>query len=197
MAGVLYANPWDSPELYDILITAGVASPGICELTDEAGRIFKWDRKDVAGAQGETITYRGLRGSQFAFKFKFWLKEQLIEFFEKFVPLLSYDGTKTTPKPISVLHPILAANDITSVVVEEIGSIKHDDGKQLWSVTVKFLEYRPAAKKNVTSTPKSTTNAAGAKAVGKPSVLDTQDQQIAALMGQAFDPGPDPFFAPT
>ncbi len=186
MSGVLYANPFTSPELYNVLITGGEESPGVCALVDGGGRPYKWDIKDQAGAQGASITYRGFRPSEgIAFKFKFWTAAQVDDFYNRYVPLLAYDATKTNPKPISVLHPVLMANDISSLVTDEIGPLTHE-GQQLWTVTIKFTEYRPAKKKNVTSTPTGTTPSANSAA--KPTVQDAQDQEISKLLAQAAAP---------
>jgi len=183
---VLFANPLTSPEQFDFLNVAGVLSPGIFKL--EGGeRPYKWDVKDAAGTQGATETYRGLRPSEdIKGKFLLWTVEQIDEFFNTFVPLLHYDATKKAPQPINVLHPVLAANGITNLVTKNVGPLVHEDGKQLWSVTVEFIEYRPAQKKNATTTPKSSKTTTNAQ--GKPSVQDVQDKEIEKLLKQATTP---------
>lgn len=184
--GVLYANPFDSPEQYDFLNVAGVINPGLFIL-DGGTRPYKWDVKDTAGAQGATITYRGLRPSDdIKGEFQFWTAAQITEFYGTFIALLQYDATKSNPKPVDVLHPVLAANGITSVVTKEIGPLKHV-GKQLWSVTVEFMEYRPAKKKNATSTPTATKTDNKTNG-GKPTAQDTQDKEITKLMALANAP---------
>jgi hypothetical protein len=156
-------------------------------LTDGASRPYKWDLKDGAGIQGATITYRGLRPSEgIKFVFKFWTRDQIVEFYRDFLPLLTYDATKKAPKPISVLHPILAANDIFDLVTKEVGELTHE-GQQLWSVAVEFIEYRPANKKNVTTTPKdSDTNKD--ETGDKPTVQDAQDIEIESLTNESLRP---------
>lgn len=186
--GVLFANPLTSPEQYDFLNVAGVISPGVFVL-DGGGRPYKWDVKDAAGTQGATETYRGLRPSEsIKGKFLFWQASQIDEFYNNFVGLLHYDATKKDPKPVDVLHPALAANGITSLITIDVGPLTHEDGKQLWSVTVEFKEYRPAKKKNVTKTPVNTvpfgppSNLAGG---GKPTAQDEQDREIERLLARA------------
>lgn len=181
-----YANPLILPEQYDFLNVAGVLSPGVFKL-DGGERPYKWDIKDAAGTQGATETYRGLRPSDdIKGKFLFWTAAQIDEFFNVFVPLLHYDATKTAPKPINVLHPVLAANGITDLIVKNVGPLTHEDGKQLWSVTVEFAEYLPAQKKNATTTPTSTKTTTNSK--GKPTAQDVQDKEIERLLQQANTP---------
>lgn len=188
MFGVLFANPFDSPEQYDFINVAGVISPGLFKLQG-GGRPYKWDTKDSAGTQGATQTYRGLRPSgNIKGKFCFWTKTQIDEFYNSFVGLLHYDATKANPKPIDVLHPVLAANGITSLITEEVGPLTHEDGKQMWTVEVEFSEYRPAAKKNATSTPTSTKTQGNNSKGSKPTVEDAQDIEIKKLLEKAKSP---------
>jgi hypothetical protein len=183
--GFFYANPLRLPEQYDFLNVAGILSPGVFVLSG-GSRPYKWDIKDAAGTQGATETYRGLRPSDdVKGKFLFWTADQIDEFFTKFVPLLHYDATKSSPKPIDVLHPVLAANGITTLVTTNVGPLTHE-GQQLWSVTVEFTEFKPAKKKNATTTPnstKTTTNTAG-----KPTAQDAQDKEIEKLLELAKKP---------
>jgi len=185
MFGVLFANPFTQPEQYDFLNVSGVISPGLFKL-EGGSRPYKWDIKDAAGVQGATESYRGLRPSEdIKGQFLFWTADQVTEFYESFVVLLHYDATKKTALPVDVLHPVLAANGITSLITTSVGPLEHLD-KQLWGVTVEFKEYNPAKKKNVTTTPnktKTTTNTAG-----KPTVQDAQDQEIQKLLALAQQP---------
>lgn len=186
MYRAFFANPLVLPEQYDFLNVAGVLSPGVFKL--EGGtRPYKWDIKDAAGTQGATETYRGLRPSEnIKGKFLFLTAAQIDEFFNVFVQLLHYDATKTAPKPINVLHPVLAANGITDLIVQEVGPLTHEDDHQLWSVTVEFAEYLPAQKKNATTTPTNTKTTTNTK--GKPTVQDVQDKEIERLLEQANTP---------
>lgn len=185
--GFLAANPFVRPDEYDFIVVAGTISPGLFQLLDGANRPYKWDTKDAAGAQGATITYRGLRPSEIKTRFCFWTPDQIDTFYNSFVHLLQYDATKTKPKPVIVFHPALLANDITSLVVTNIGQLK-DLGGQLWSVAVDWLEYRPAKTKNITTTPKATKPANSQNPGAKPTVLDTQDAELSALTAEARKP---------
>jgi hypothetical protein len=186
----LTSNPLLNPEAFDVIVVAGVVNPGIVRVSG-AERVFDWDVKDAPGSQGSTITYRGWKPTDsITLRFEFWEREQINEFYNEFVPLFYYDAAKTAPKPVDVFHPTLNANQVNSVVTKKIGPLTPED-KQLWSVTIEVLEYRPAPKKNATSTPKGSAGTDPAKAAAKPTVEDEQDRQIAALLEQAKKPVPD------
>lgn len=187
---VLTSNPLVNPEAFDVIVVAGVVNPGIVKVTG-AERVFDWDVKDAPGSQGSTITYRGWKPTEsIQLRFELWTQAQITEFFTTFVPLFYYDASKSAPKPVDVFHPILNANQINSVVTKKIGPLVLED-KQLYSCTIEVLEYRPAPKKNATTTPKSSTGTDPSKAAAKPTVEDEQDRQITALMEQAKKPVPD------
>lgn len=186
----LQFNPLRNPEAFDKLVAAGISNPGLFQLVDGGGRPFKWDIKDVAGAQGATETYRGWRPSEgIHARFVFWTAEQIDEFFTTYLPLFEIDGTKTSATPVAVQHPVLNANNIFAVVAKEIGPLVDvERGKQLWSVTLELIEFRPAKKANVTKTPdKASEDGTGKR---EPSPQDAQDQEIAALLAEANKPFP-------
>jgi hypothetical protein len=181
--GVLFANPLVSPEQFDFLNVAGTISPGVCKL-EGSSRPYKWDIKDAPGSQGASETYRGWRPSEgIKFKFRFWTAAQIDEFFGTFLPLLQYDATKSSPKPVNVLHPVLAANGITNLVTKEIGPLI-DEGNQLWSVAVEFIEFRPAPKKNATSTPNGTNINTKPDTGSKPTAQEQQNETAERLRRQ-------------
>jgi hypothetical protein len=183
----LVANPLRAPSAYDKLNIAGVDNPGLFQLAGGGGRLYKWEVKDPSGGQGGFVTYRGWELSQgIKAKFVFWEAEQIDQFYESYLPLLQYDATKQAPKPVTVFHPVLDANNIQSIVVNEIGPLTHED-KQLWSVTIDMTEYGPPPKKNATSTPKGA-DAAGKASATKPSAQDAQDLEIQKLVEEANKP---------
>ncbi len=150
----LVVNPLRIPAFYDKLNIGGVDNPGVCKLEGGA-RKYSWESKEPSGGQGGFLTYRGWGLSDgIKAKFLFWEAEQIDAFYSDYYPLLQYDATKREPKPVAVFHPALAANNIRTLVVNEIGPLV-DEGVQLWSVTVEFTEYAPAPKKNATATPKA------------------------------------------
>lgn len=186
---VLGANPLINPSAFDQLIAAGTGHAGIARLMSGGNRPYKWDIKDPAGSEGSTSTYRGWKVSDgITFRFEFWQASQIDDFFANYLPLLQYDASKQNPKPVDVYHPVLAANGIFSITTDDIGPLT-DVGNQLWTVTIKFNEFRPNKKKNATTTPKDS-KTAGKNAAQKPTVEDEQDRQIAALLEQWKKPLP-------
>src|ERR1700744_4759564 len=183
----LSANPLVNPGAYNSVTCAGIKSPGVFKLTGGA-RKYKWDIKDAAAAQGATETFQGWKVSEdIRGRFEFWMPEQIDYFYATFLPVLKYDATKKNPvESIEIFHPALLANDISSVVTLHVGPLTHE-GQQLWVVEVEWAEYRPAPKKNATSTPKST-NTNGDANKKKPTAQDAQDQQLQDLRVEANKP---------
>lgn len=191
--GALLANPLLLPEFFDTLVAAGISlgpAPGsdvtgLFRLQDCDGRPFKWDQKDSPGTQGATITYRGWRPSKMKFRFELWTPDDIDNFFALYLPSFQIDATKAAPKPVDVLHPVLSSLEIYSVVAETIGPLKHE-GKGLYSLTIEMLEYRQAKKKNVTTTPNTTSGTKPRQGVTTLETFDDkQDAEIAALMNKA------------
>lgn len=192
----LVVNPLRVPALYDILTVAGYDNPGIFILVSGGERGYKWDRKDPAGAQGATSTYRGWNVSTgIKGKFVFWTAVQIDEFFSTFISLFQLNAESKEPKPIEVFHPVLFANGITAVSVDSIGPLVDEgNGKQLWSVTIEMSEFRPAPKKNATATPKEPivmSDPHGDPNPGKPDVNETLRNEIAKELEMARRPLPE------
>lgn len=178
----LPSNPLVNPDDFNrVIIASSIISPGLASLSGGAERPYNWDVRYALGLQGAVIMYWGWKLSEsIKFTFKFWTAEQINEFFTVFLPALKYDVTKKNPKPVSIYHPVLAANDIVSVVTKSIGPLV-DAGSQLWTVTVEFLEYRLPKRQNVAKTPDTIETR-------KPTALDAQDREIAKLLAMAAQP---------
>lgn len=185
MAGVLTVSPLGDPSNYDKIVAAGITSPGVCVVSG-ADRKYDWDTKKSAGSQGTTITYRGWDLAKPKVKFYLWTDALIREFYDQLVPAFSYDADKQAPKPFDVYHPKLFANQIYWLVTTSIGDlIDEGDGKQLWTVTCEFLEYRQAKAKNATTTPSTASTGPNGT---KPTVLDEQDKEIAKLLEEYKKP---------
>jgi hypothetical protein len=185
----LTANPLVNPRAFDTLTVAGVVSPGLVRVTG-GERVYDLDIKKSPGSQGTTITYRGWQVSDsISLYFFFWEREQIDAFFASFLPLFQIDANKTAAKAVDVFHPALNANNINSILTKKIGQLTPED-KSAWSLTIEVVEYKPAPKKNATSTPTSSSGTDPANAAAKPTALDEQDKQIAALFEQAKRPVP-------
>ena len=159
------------PGLYDVVIAAGVTSPGVAKLLSGGGREYNWDIKQAPGVQGYTMTYRGWKaGEDIVFRFEFFehpegpgyatAASQIQSFYDNWVPIWALDARKVQrPKPVSTQHPALAANDIQALLCKRIGPLQ-TDGAMRWWVDMAFLEYRPP-KLIPTETPKGATSRLG------------------------------------
>lgn len=153
--GQLSANPLDPAQSssWNVAVLAGEPTPGVCRVTN-CPRKYRWDVKNVAGAQGQTETYQGwevVKGIRI--KVEMWEREQIDDLYARVIPAIWVDALKATPTPITAYHPALNANQVTTLVVDEIGELCKDSPSGLWSVTIVFIEFRPAKAKNLTATP--------------------------------------------
>lgn len=178
-------DPLSSPGELDVIVAAGVQSPGVARLMSGGDRAYNWDIKQAPGVQGYVMTYRGWKGGDpIVFRFEFFnayylkpdsngvaqlastadaanqTQSQIQNFYEQWVPLFAIDARKIRPTPVEVYHPVLFANDIHAVVCQKIGPLQ-TDGNMRWWVDMTFLEYRPP-RLIPTSTPQGATAKFGA-----------------------------------
>lgn len=164
-------DPLVDPGSLDVIYAAGVISPGLFVLAGGA-REYKWDIKDAPGAQGAFITYRGWRPTQgIKGTFYFWEPGQVEAFYE-WAQVWALDARKFATKPVDVYHPVLAANDITALVTKSFGPLTGTP-QQLWSVTLEWIEWRPA-KPIQSDTPQGATTR-----LGRPTPQNKMQEEIA------------------
>lgn len=148
-------DPLVDPGVADVMVAAGMQSPGCMLLMSGGDREYNWDIKQAPGLQGYTMTYRGWKaGADIVCRFQFFEHpqgpgytftfpdSQVQSFYDDWVPIFALDARKMRPNPISIQHPVLNANDIQNVVCKSIGKLT-TDGKGLWWVDMTFLEFRP------------------------------------------------------
>ena len=178
-------NPLDNPQVWDVVTISGIVCPGIIEM-GEWKRAHDWDIKKGKGTVGGTVTFVQKPPAEGSIKFLLWTAEQF-QAWDSFLPLLKYDPTKSTVSAVDIYHPGLDAIDIATVVTVKIGNIIHE-GKQLYSISVDFLEYFPPPNVSAVGTP---TGATGTPPVptavggGPPNAQTAEEKQIAALAAQA------------
>ncbi len=187
MPAAVLINPIIEPQAWDNIYIGQVKSPGIAIVTGFK-RDNEWDVKKGKGTVGATITYVGKPPAKGNVVFQLWQPVHFIEW-ESFRPLLLYDPTKKAPSPVDIYYPSLADLGITSVVVESIGAIEHQ-GKQLYTISVDFLEYFPPPKKSAVSTPAGSKSTQKGTTPGTPPdpIADAQQAEIAALLKKASEP---------
>lgn len=148
------SNPFDAPQVWDVLVIAGKLTPGLAKL-QEVVRKHEWDVKKGKGAKGATETLTQLPPAEITFEFFVWSKDQC-GLWDAILPLFKYDPTRKTVSAVDVYHPSLADVDVTSVVTVDIGGWTHEGGG-LYRRLVKLLEYYPAANADATGTANGST----------------------------------------
>ncbi len=168
--------------LYDSIVLAGVTSPGTCKLSGHK-RDEAWDVKDGDGQGGASVTRKGEKLCKFTAAFNL---ADIADFsaWDDFLVLLKSCTAGKDPKALDIYHPDLAEIDVKSVVVESIGGKVHD-GKGGATITVGFLEYRPAKPKG--GSPKGSKSKDPKKAEAPDPNADAK-AQLAALLSEAKRP---------
>jgi len=180
-------NPFTTPQDYDVVRIGGIECPGICEVSGFE-RPTEWDVKKGKGTKGGTATLSQLPPAKGSIKFLLWTSFHFEAWNAIYRAQFKYDPTKKSLNAVDIYHPSLAEIDIHSVVTESIGAVEHD-GKGLYSITVKLLEYLPPPKKSATGTPsgsKSDPKKSGASGKSDDPIADAQQREIAKLTKEAF-----------
>jgi hypothetical protein len=170
-------NPFETPDAWDWILLAGTVSPGIVSAVAGASNPRTWDEKKATGSSGATLTYQGDGLAKFGVKLSLWLPEHFAEW-DTFKTLL-VPPTKDS-RALDIWHPRLEQLPVpvTSVVVEECGSPEPADDTGLWSVEIKFKEYRA---------PKPATSTTSGSKSSKKNSNDPVDDMIKDLTNQVKD----------
>lgn len=171
------ANVFDNEVLFESIVVAGQASPGV--VTVEFERAIGWDVKKGKGQKGATITRTGEGPAEITCTFLLVRDDAEgvddVAEWPEFEALLRSSISGATPKPLDFYYPDTIEQDITSIVLKSIGSPKRD-GKGGETRVVKLLEYRPPEDQGGT--------AAGSRAKPapkKPSAPDPDAERLAEL----------------
>lgn len=185
-------DPITSPEAWQTVYLAGVASPGIASVTGWT-RDSDIDVKKASGGQGAEETYRGqppatgkvvirvgysdIAGSPASDQF---------DALDAWLSLLAVDGTKGDIKGVDIRHPALAKlrPPVVSVMAQKVGQLEQlHEGDSLYSVTVELIEYKTDGGVNATQTPNGVTQSTpgtsggGGGALGGTDLSGIQDPQ--------------------
>jgi len=172
--------PSTHPLIYQSVIVGGKESPGVVTLSGHS-RKHKWERQRPKGTAGEFSVNQGK--DLIAFSASFFLADlDDVTAWDEFAKMLAttLDGPK--PTALSVFHPDLVRQQVTDVVVEDLGPLQYD-AKGGATVVVKFLEYRPPKAKPASK--------AQAKTRTGTTTLDPNaaaKRELAALLEQAKTP---------
>ncbi len=189
---IFTVDPLVAPGSFDVMVAAGVSSPGVMTIISGGSREYNWDINQAPGVQGYTMTYRGWKaGDEIVCRFPFFehpdgpgyatAQSQIQSFYQVWVPIWAIDARKLRPTPTAVTHPALNANDINALLCKRIGNMQ-TDGRMNWWVDMAFLEYRPPK-----LIPVATPNGATAR-LGVPTPQTKIQQEIAKEAALAARP---------
>lgn len=178
-------TPYSHPLLYKSILINSFESPGTVTLSD-----FPYDQDlEEQRAQGTTGSGTLNHGTKLArFTATFFLADQEdCDAWEDFAKMLVESTLSPKPKALFVFHPDLLRNRILDVQVQSIGGIVRDQ-KGGATVTVKFLQFKPAKPK-----PASKAEAGGGQRQGTTTLRRTdpnaeRKKELAALIAQAKKP---------
>jgi hypothetical protein len=154
----LRPNIIDNEELFNVIVLAGKASPGIVTITG-ADSIIEWDVKVGWGVAGATTTIRSVPPPKFECSFELFRDAYTgvdsLTAWDDFQALIDSTLVGSKPKALPIYHPDLARNKITSVCKARVASPVYDK-KGGAIVKVEFQTYRPPRKQTgtVVSKPK-------------------------------------------
>lgn len=127
-----------------VLKLGGKQLPGIIP----KGGITGWSRKTswkVAkgkGSDGATLTDEGDDPPSGKVKLQFWTDEQLAAWEQTYGMLRAARAAKTA---LDIAHPMINAQEVTSIVVEEIGVLT-EIATGLWEVELSLIQWLPSPK---------------------------------------------------
>lgn len=179
------ANPYDNPELYDVIVLGGQQSPGVCKLNAPT-RDHGWEKSEPAGSDGGEVVNKGKKLMEFDVVLTLWKEPGGVDHFDRWETwkqILKTPVAKNAPKALDIYHPQLDGLDIKSVVAKSWNEPQPIGGGKS-TVTIKFLEYSPAKKKPAGSgKPKAAANLVFTLAGPM-----TQEQLNAFQAQEGFDP---------
>ena len=146
-----YNPPHAGPiPIQDIVYVQGNGNPGICKISGFR-RKFHWDKKGGKGAWGQDITATAKDAAIGKLLFYVWTEFQFVQW-ETFLPLFSYDPTRTKLQAVTIFIPMLQDLGITQIVAESIGPFEHQ-GASLWTREIDVIEWSPPPKGAAVATP--------------------------------------------
>jgi hypothetical protein len=175
-------NPVTHEEEFARLLLGPMRLPGRVTLSGHTDSTA-WDVKDGEGVDGAATTRKGKKPKPFTATLELAYDptgdngtpiDEIAAWYVA-VPFLQQSKDAATPAALDVYHPDLLALNITSVVITDIGGLKHD-GKGGATVAITLLPYAPPK-------PKKATGPNGSKGGGGHSTGD----HIAAH-GEGVDP---------
>jgi hypothetical protein len=173
-----FVSPFDSPEVWDVILLADEESPGIADVAG-AGSPRMWDKRKGQGLSGSTLVFTGDDLSEFTVVLRFTTPDH-IDAWNDWKRLVAKTQRGVRAKAIDIYHPALADVGIKSVVVLDVSQMEKEGDTGEQKVTIKFESQQkplPAVGKADNSYTKP----------GEPTAKDANEQAMQDLQKQAAD----------
>lgn len=131
-------NPIAEPQ--DWVDFAGIRSPGLADIVG-SGSPRSWDERDSYAVAGAFLVYHGKKLSHFSVKLRLYTEADWEGWWQLRPVLAKLPRRGQVAKAIDITHPLLAANNIRAVVVEDILQPEQTDHGE-WTIEIKLIEFR-------------------------------------------------------
>lgn len=126
---------------HDYVVLAGQRSPGVCTVSG-VKTIRDYDERRGIGLTGGRLVYRGTKLRRPMLTIKLYTVEDW-NAWNAWMPLVQRPPDGARPHALDIEHPLLEANGITSVVIEEDVAVEQTSEDGEWTVIIKMIEQRP------------------------------------------------------
>jgi hypothetical protein len=130
----------DSPDEWDFITINGVTLPLASDPDGEIGR--KLDVKYRAGADGGTITDKGLEACKIKIGVLLWTRDHL-RAWDALLPVLGPRKRLRDRAPLAVYHPVLEQIEVRRIYVESVSALKRGSTIGTREATITAHEYAP------------------------------------------------------
>lgn len=142
----------DDPKSWDILRLSTAAgfplvAPGIVEDIDP-DQEMKIDKRDASGKTGASLAFVGWKLATVTVKMRIWNAVQFARI-EPFLAEIRPIKRGVTPAPHDYSHPILSLCGLSALVFLSAKGPTHPGVKGVSFLTIKFIEFAPPPKGNV------------------------------------------------
>jgi hypothetical protein len=182
-------DPIRNPQTWDVIILAGVQSPGICKL-EGFDRDNGWQEKKGKGSVGATLTYVQRPPAKGKIVFTLWTSAHFLGWEQNFRKLFMYNSSATPDQQaVTISHPALDDIQLSQVVTKKISPVRHM-GKGKYHVVVELWEYVPTPKTSVVQSvtfanPNPSSTLGPGLGAQQPSAAQKAKQLISSLLAQA------------
>lgn len=138
-------DPLNSP--VDHILLANRESPGLAVVT-AANSPRSYDERRGYGLSGSRVVFTGVGLAKPVVTLSLY-SDQDISDWHSWKSVVQRPPRGDRPRALDIWHPILEDQGISAVVVSDVGQpMQTDDG--VWTVQIKFIEYREPVRQEVT-----------------------------------------------